>query len=156
MQGRAGKFASTYFLPREFGEPGPERRGSRLAETDKGGGPFDERYKTKSQKRDPPAGRLLPSCYGQGRRQLGAQLARQGGRRCAELQLRLQLWVLSRPRAGHIRRLRRVGGAGGTLDFARERVKKALPGRVKLGIPGGWKDQNFPFCHCSVCGRCCR
>lgn len=88
MQGRAGKFASSYFLTRELGEWGPERRGSRLAETDKGGGPFGERYKAKSQKRDPPAGGVLPSCYGQGRRQLGAQLARQGGSRCAELQLR--------------------------------------------------------------------
>lgn len=93
---------------RELGEWGPESRGSRLAETDKGGRPFGERYKAKSQKRDPPAGGVLPSCCGQGRWQLGAQLARQGGSCCAELQLRAAAGILfSLPRS--IRRQRREG-----------------------------------------------
>lgn len=143
-RGALGSLPAPISLPRSLGS-GVLKGGVQ----DKGGGPFGERYKAKSQKLDPPAGVLLPSCYGQGQRQLGAQLARPGGRRCAAPGSGLQLWVSPAwPAPSLIRKLRREEG-GGTLDFARERVKKVLPGRVKLGIPGGWKDQNFPFCRCS-------
>lgn len=143
MLGRAGKFASTYFLTQELGEWGPERRGSRFAETDKGGGPFGERYKAKSQKLDPPAGVLLPSCYGQGQRQLGAQLARPGGRRCAAPGSGLQLWVSpARPAPSLIRKLRRE--EGGNPRFRKRKGEESASWKSQVGNPGWLEGPELP------------